>query len=269
MRKESYRPKKFERHFEAGGAVQLASTDAALEKLQGTIVLKIAPSDARVTYGRAGEAPKPAAGTSVTVGEGSYTVTARAPNFIEHSITFNMAAGETKNVEIVLEHVSTNEHEKRGMSDWEDPAGWSLANNWYARKGGNFVGYKPAQTAGTFVFTVELRKGKKLQWAAARTDDFNYVLFQMDKKFFYRVQVVNAKETQLKKVPHSLEKLPAYTIQMEVANGSIVHKYWDGSKWLLLDDWQEPGRPFQNGKFGFLLPGADTIGLSNFSFTPK
>ncbi len=180
-----------------------------------------------------------------------------------------MAAGETNNVEIVLEHVSPLEQQKRGMSDWEDPAGWSLANNWYARKGGNFVGYKPAPITGTFVFTVELRKGKKLQWVAARTDDFNYVLFQMDKKFFYRMQVVDARETQLKKVPHSLEKQPAYTIQIEVANGSIVHKYWDGSKWLLVDDWQEPGRPFQNGKFGFLLPGTDTIGLTNFSFTPK
>jgi hypothetical protein len=155
------------------------------------------------------------------------------------------------------------------MSDWDDPAGWSLANSWYARKGGNFVGYKPAQSAGTFAFTVELRKGKKLQWVAARIDDFNYLLFQMDKKFFYRVQVVNGKETQLKKVPHSLEKQSAYTIQIEVANGSIVHKYWDGSRWLLLDDWQEPGRQFQNGKFGFLLPGTDTIGISNFSFAPK
>ena len=205
----------------------------------------------------------------MTAAEGVYTVTARAPNFIDRAITFPLAAGEIKNVEIVLEHISPVEPVKRGMSDWEDPAGWSLAGNWYARKGGNFVGYKPAQTGGTFVFTVELRKGKKLQWEAARTDDANYLLFQMDKKFFYRAQVANGKETQLKKIPHSLEKQSAYTIQIEVANGSIVHKYWDGSKWLLLDDWQEPGRAFQNGKFGFLLPGTDTIGLSNFSFAPK
>jgi hypothetical protein len=269
LRKDSYRPRRFERRFEAGGSVQLAGADPALEKLQGTITLKVTPADARVTYNRAGEAPKPATATSLTVGEGSYTVTARSPNFIERSITFNMSPGETKNVEIVLEHVSALEPQKRGMSDWEDPAGWSLANNWYTRKGGNFVGYKPAQTTGTFVFTIELRKGKKLQWVAARTDDFNYLLFQMDKKFFYRVQVVNGKETQLKKVPHTLEKLPAYTIQIEVANGSIVHKYWDGSKFSVLDDWQETGRPFQNGKFGFLLPGTDAIGLSNFSFAPR
>ena len=48
------------------------------------------------------------------------------------------------------------------------------------------MGYKPwRNTTGTFVFTVELRKGKKLQWALAHIDDANYVLFQMDKKFFY------------------------------------------------------------------------------------
>jgi hypothetical protein len=269
LRKDSYRPKKFDRRFEAGGAVQLSAADAALEKLQGIITFKIFPPDARVTYNRAGEAPKPVVGSSLTAAEGSYTVTAHAPNFIDRSITFALAAGEPKLVEIVLEHISHEEVPKRGMSDWEDPGGWSLSDNWYARKGGNFVGYKPAQTGGTFVFTIELRKGKKLQWEAAHTDDANYLLFQMDKKFFYRAQVVNGKETQLKKIPHSLEKQPAYTIQIEVAGGSIVHKYWDGSKWLLLDDWQEPGRAFQNGKFGFLLPGTDTIALSNFSFAPK
>ena len=269
LRRESYRPKKFDRRFEPGGTVQLSAADATLEKLQGVIAIKVFPPDARVTYNRAGEAPKPVAGSSVTAPEGLYTVTARAPNFIDRSSNFTLAAGETKLVEIVLEHISREEPAKRGMSDWEDPAGWSLSDNWYARKGGNFVGYKPAQTGGTFVFTVELRKGKKLQWEAARTDDANYLLFQMDKKFFYRAQVVNGKETQLKKIPHSLEKQPAYTIQIEVAGGSIVHKYWDGSKWVPLDDWQEPGRAFQNGKFGFLIPGTDTIALSNFSFAPR
>jgi hypothetical protein len=270
LRKDSYRPKKFDRPFQAGGAVQLSAADAALEKLQGIITLfKIFPPDARVTYNRAGEAPKPVVGSSVPAAEGLYTVTVHAPNFIDRSITFALAAGETKLVEIALEHTSHEELPKRGMSDWDDPAGWNLVDNWYARKGGNFVGYKPAQTGGTFVFTVELRKGKKLQWEAAHTDDANYLLFQMDKKFFYRAQVVNGRETQLKKIPHSLEKQPAYTIQIEVAGGSIVHKYWDGSRWLLLDDWQDPGRAFQNGKFGFLLPGTDTIALSNFSFAPR
>jgi hypothetical protein len=37
----------------------------------------------------------------------------------------------------------------------------------------------------------------------------------------------------------------------------------------VLDEWREAGGKFTNGKFGFLLPGSDTIGISGFSFKPK
>jgi len=104
---------------------------------------------------------------------------------------------------------------------------------------------------------------------AQYTNDANYALFQMDKRTYYRLQVNNGKETQMKKAPHGLDKQNAYTVEIDVAPGRIVHKLWDGSKWMILDDWQEAGRTFSNGKFGFLLPGSDTFTISNFSFTPK
>ena len=38
------------------------------------------------------------------------------------------------------------------------------------RKGGDFIGFKPASTNGTFVFTIEQRHGKRMQWVAARAE---------------------------------------------------------------------------------------------------
>lgn len=269
LRKEFYKGKKIEKHFEAGGIVQLASADAALEELTGTLRIKVSPADARVTISRAGESPKPVSGPSINVAEGSYALSASAPNHSERSMTISVSPGENKSVELILERIVVTVPVVHGMSDWDDSAGWVAANNRYIRKGGNFVGYKPTPINGTFVFTIERQKGKRLQWVAERIDGANYLLFQMDNKLFYRNQVSNGKEKQLKKVPHGLEKQSLYTIQIDVAEGSIVHKLWDGSKWTVLDDWREAGRNFPNGKFGFLLPGSDTIALANFTFTPK
>jgi hypothetical protein len=81
--------------------------------------------------------------------------------------------------------------------------------------------------------------------------------------------VKNGKETQMKKLSHGLDRQNAFTVEIDVAPGRVVHKLWDGSKWTILDDWQESGRTFPNGKFGFLLPGSDTFSISNFSFTPN
>jgi len=100
-------------------------------------------------------------------------------------------------------------------------------------------------------------------------DSKNYVLFQIDKKSLYRAQVVNGKETQLKKIPLPTQKETAHTIQMEVANGSIVNRLRVGSNWIVLDTWEDPSRAFGSGKFGFYIPGSDEMALSNFSFTPK
>jgi hypothetical protein len=274
LRKESYKPRKIEKRFEAGAAIQLAAADVALEKLQGGLKISVSPSDARLTIARGNEAPRAVtAGGVLNLPDGTYTVTAHAQNYADRSASVTVVAGETKSLDLTLT-VSKNEVKAPAseMADWDDPAGWQHENQWYVRKGGNFVGFKPAQAAGSFVFTAELRKGRRLQWVVNRTDEKNYLLFQIDKKNFYRLQVVNGKETQLSRKPYTggpTGKQEVYTIQVDIANGSIVNRFYDGSKWVVLDDWQEAGRAFGNGKFGMLLPGSDTVALSNFRFTPK
>ena len=101
----------------------------------------------------------------------------------------------------------------------------------------------------------------------ARTDARNYLLFQIDKKNFYRSRLNQGRESDSKKISHLEEKDNTYTIQIDVGTTGIVHKLYDGEKWITMDTWVAAGQNFTEGKFGFLLPGSDTIAISNFSFT--
>lgn len=271
LRKDGYQPKKLQRKFAAGSAVQLAAADTALERALSTLKLHVTPPDAHVTIARSGEAPKPITDTTLSVPDGSYVVTGHAANYADRSIPVTLSGGETKTVELALTRnnapVAAAAPHEIGMAAWDDPAGWVEANGWFVRKGGNFVSLKPVKTSGIIVFTAELRKGKRLQWAAARTDPQNYVFFQIDRKSFYRWEVVKGKEKQLEKIPYEGQKQSAFTIEVDVSPTSIVNKFYDGAKWLTLDTWQDPARAFSTGKFGLLLPGGDIVALSNFQFT--
>ena len=266
FRKDTYRPKKLDRHFEPGATIQLAAGDAGLQKALSTLTLRVTPANAQITINRAGEAPKPVTESTVSVPDGSYTLTARAANYVERSVTVTVAGGETIAVDLLL---SKMDAKILGMSDWDEPAGWTEEHGWFVRKGGDFIGFKPSQLAGTMVFTIDLRKGKRLQWAAHYTDPSNYLLFQMDKKVFYRAQVLDGKETVLEKKPYPAQKQSTYTIEMDISAGTIVHKLYDGSKWAVIDNWEDAARTFSKGKFGFMLPGTDSVAISNFSFSPK
>jgi hypothetical protein len=187
-------------------------------------------------------------------------------------VTVQLAAGESKAIDLSLSREKTSVQTgipKHGMAEWEDPAGWVRDGNWFVHKGGNFVLYRTTPAAGSFVFTGWLKKGRRLQWVVNRTDEKNYALFQLDKKFFYRNQVVNGKQSELSKVPHGLNKQEYYTLEVEVSLTGVVHKLHDGEKWITLDEWTGAGRNFSAGKFGFYIPGSDQVAISNFNFTPR
>ena len=90
----------------------------------------------------------------------------------------------------------------------------------------------------------------------------------MDKKFFYRNEVKGGKDKELAKVPHNLKKTDYYTVQVEIAAGSVIHRIHDGEKWIALDGWSAPGQSFASGKFGFYIPGSDQVALSHLTFLP-
>ena len=273
LRHDQYRPKRIQKRFNAGETVQLTASELALERAPGTLRLNISPAETHVTIARAGEQPRAITETTLTLPDGSYTLVGTAPNYNQQTVTVQIAAGDSKTVDLSLarqqQAAAPKAVVKGGMGDWENAGSWTREGNWFLHRGGNFVLFKTTPTAGTFVFTVSLRHGRRLQWFVNRTDDKNYALFQMDKKTFYRNQVVNGKQTELTKTPHHMDKQDYYTIEIDVAPGSIVHKIHDGEKWNNVDDWSDSARNFGQGTFGFLIPGSDQVALSNFSFTPR
>jgi serine/threonine-protein kinase len=269
LRKEQYRPKQIRRTFTAGETVVFGGTEVALERAGGTLRLNLSPADARVTIARTGEPPRPVSDAVVSVPEGSYTLVARAPNHGEKSVSVQVAAGETKVVDLQLTPQKPAPAVVRGMSDFDNPAGWVKDGNWFLRRGGNFVAFRPAPVQGSFVFTASLRRGGRLQWFLARADDRNYVLFQMDRRNYYRHEVVNGRRKELQKIPHKQDDQDYWTLQIDVTPTSVVHKIHDGERWAVLDAWSDPARNFSSGQFGFYIPGNDQYAISNFSYTPQ
>ncbi|MFB3922854.1 MAG: protein kinase [Terriglobia bacterium] len=264
LRRDQYRPKRIARRFGAGETVQLSSADLALEAAMGVLHLSLAPADSQVTITRAGETQaRPVTGNTLNLPEGTYTLVAKATNYGSRTETVRLASGETKNVDLHLTRET-----RTGMSDWENPDAWTRDGNWYVRRGGNLALFKVTPTAGRIVFTAALRKGRRLQWVVGSTDERNYILFQMDKKFFYRSEVRNGAVNELLKSPLKIEHKGYVTVQVRITPTSVSHEVYDGKSWIPLDSWTEVNHNFASGKFGFLVPGGDEVAVSNFAFYP-
>ena len=265
IRKEQYRTKRIVRSFGAGEAVRLAGIEVALEAALGVVHLSVSPADSQVTIARVGEAQsRPVRETNLNLPEGTYILKATAPSHAARSVTLHVAAGETKTVDLSLTAES-----KGDTSDWEKPESWSRDGNWLVRRGGGVALFRTTPTAGRFVMTLALRRGRRLQWVLNYTDDRNYVLFQTDKKTFYRSVVQNGVTKELARVPMGVDYKGYYTLQMRVAANAVTHEVFDGKGWVTIDSWSDPGRNLASGRFGLLAPGSDEIAVSNFAFYPQ
>ena len=278
LRRERFAPKRVSRQFKAGETVDLSGADVNLDRAAGTIHLNLSPADARLTIKRSDDPQaRPSQGSTLNVPEGTYTITARANGFVEKAVTVQIVGGETKNVELVLarERVVAAPPPptvKIGtIADFENAADWYTEGEYSMHKGGNTVLYGRTPMNGTIGFRIALVNGKRLQWYLNYTDPKDYVLFQMDKKHFYRHEVVNGKNDKPKeiKVEHGLDKQTSYQVQIDVSSNGIVHSFYDGASWRVIDNFNGGGRNLTAGKFGLLIPGKDIFGLSNFRYQPK
>jgi hypothetical protein len=278
LRKDKARSQPVRRSFAAGQTVRLTGAELALRAATGTLRLGIQPANAQVTVVHSSGNVSPAsAAATLELEEGSYTVSARAPGYLEHSERVLLAAGQTAAVSFSLVQ------EKRkptvttlGMEGWDSTA-WTAEGQEFVRRGGGSVLYKPSGSPGVYSFTLMLAagggvfRGKSLEWVLNYHDDRNYVLFHLDKNDFRRIQIVNGKRTELVKKPHGLtmgESLSA-TVQVEVTPGSIVNRVRNGDQWVTLDSWAAPEHNFSQGRFGVVVNGKDEVHLSNFSFMTR
>jgi hypothetical protein len=272
LRRNGHAPRRIQKQFRAGETVLLAGSELGLERLPGTLRLNVAPADSHLSIRYPNESQtRPIHEQVLSLPEGSYTVSASAPGFTGRSATVQVMAGEsvTADVRLTREKAGRVASQTLGMADWEEPAAWVREGQYFARKGGNVVLFRATPVSGVLTFMVAPLKGKRLQWVLNYVDQKNYALFQIDKKNFYRKDVVNGKTFDLSKIPHNLGDEGPYNFQIDIAAGALVHRAQSGGRSVVLDNWAQPARNFTYGKFGFLIQGNDKIGLANFGFTPR
>jgi serine/threonine-protein kinase len=258
LRKDRFNTRRMQKHFVAGVNVALAGAEATLEAGTGEVRITFSPPDAAVNLVKAGEAPvKVTSGSALSLPPGTYTLTARTADNVTRSSTLEVAAGQSKSLDLPLA--------PGGMSKWDDPGGWKPDKNGFARKGGDFVLYGVSPASGTFVFSAVLQKGHRLQWVVNYLDPNNYVLFQMDENNFYQTVMHNGQKSAEVKVPHRTDKKSFHSIQIRVTPTEIVHQIREGDTWVALDKWTSPGANLAAGKFGFYIPGSDQVALASFS----
>jgi hypothetical protein len=129
---------------------------------------------------------------------------------------------------------------------------------------------------GTITFTADLKKGGgflrgagKIRWFVDYTNSKNYAVFELDKKNFQAKDVREGRAFDRERTQHNSGELKSIEVQVEVAGDRVTNRLRVGQQWVVLDSWTQPGRDFTDGKFGFLVPGNDEIGISNFRYVPR
>ncbi len=279
LRRDQYNPKRLQRSFRPGQSVLLTGADVTLAAMptNGTIRVAGTPANATVTYRRADEteahelhAPQ------VELPAGSYIFSAKAPGYTDRTERVQVVAGTPGNLDLALarERPVAPVLKNGDITDFEEAGAWKKDGDLWVHKGGGFVPYKLGPR-GVYTFTVGLLKGGSLfrggriRWAVQYVDARNYLMFELDRKTFWAEVMENGKKFERQKVQHEQENQKSFTIQIEVTPEHVIHKMKTGDQWLALDSFAEPGRNFTAGKFGFLIQGADEIGISDFVFTPK
>ena len=278
LRHDQFAPKRIQRSFKAGQPVVLQGAEVVLAASVTNAILKLVrtPPETVITYRRGDESQtRELKANQLDLPAGSYIFFAKAPGYVDNIVRVQVAAGETRTVEVTLakEHVAAGA-KNGGIDDFEEAGAWKKDGELWVHRGGGFVPYKLAPK-GVYTFTVELLrggnvfKGGRIRWAVQYVDAKNYLLYELDKKTFWAEVVEKGKKLERAKTEHGVPNQKAYTIQIEVTPDHVVTRIKNGSDWLVLDSFAEPGRNPASGKFGFLIQGSDEIGISDFTFQPK
>lgn len=266
-----YSSRTYNKAFRAGETV--AVTDAVLAQAISTIrlVLNTPLGETRLSIKRDSDAQPRSITDPVINGlpPGTYTITARANGYNERSVTVNLPGGETRNVDIALTKTAVVVQQQTpvggGIGDLE--GNFIREGNAYVLKGSAVAPYKSAQTNGTFTFTVKPIRGKRVRWMVGAKDSKNYAYFEMEKNKLTRRDVQNGNNKKLDE--SKFNQQDEFQVQVDVRNGSVVHKVSIGGNWTVVDNWVDASRNFGDGRFAFVVEGRDEIAISDFKFVPS
>jgi len=278
LRRDRMRSRVLRRNFAAGQTVRLADSDVAVRAVNGTLRFNVQPASAQVTVARAGGgAPQSATGSAMELEEGTYTVTARAPGYVDRSETVQLTAGQATPVNITL---SRDQHRPAtpppGPMDGFGAGTWTTEGQWSIHRGAGTLLYKPTGY-GIYAFNIMLASGgsiirsKNVSWVVSYKDEKNYIMYKLERNDFRRIQVIGGRRSETARRSHLIEMgdyLMA-SVQVEVLAGGINVKVRRGGGWAAMDSWTAPDPVVTQGRFGIVVEGKDEVRVSGFSFTPR
>jgi hypothetical protein len=237
-----------------------------------TIHLSVVPPIAKVLFGRPGEPPLPVDPRNpISLSKGTWAFTAQASGYQTSSVLVTVADGEQRSVEIKL--VRTEKPKEASnidpLSGWENRELWVPENGSFVRQGGGFALFGRRPIAGTITFTAALRKGRRMQWVLLFADK-DYILCELDRKYLTRYEFRDGKRSKLAQVPLEVDISQPVIIQILIQSDSLrqLYKSSEQGKWQEVDVWNQSARNFADARFGFLLPGKDTVVLTKFTYAP-
>jgi len=274
LRHEGYLPKSLPVHVESGQTLRISGAELRMtpDGKPATIRLSVVPAIAKVLFGRPGEAPLPVDPRNpISLSEGTWAFTAQASGYQTSSVLVTVADGEQRALEIKL--VRTEKPKEASsidpLSGWENPELWIPENGSFVRQGGGFALFGRRPIAGTITFTAALRKGRRMQWVLLFADK-DYILCELDRKYLTRYEFRDGKRSKLAQVPLEVDISEPVTIQILIQSDSLrqLYKSSEHGKWQEVDVWNQSARNLADARFGFLLPGKDTLVLTKFTYAP-
>jgi serine/threonine protein kinase/cytochrome c-type biogenesis protein CcmH/NrfG len=265
-----------EQVFAVGKTIEL---EGALQSLMGTLKIEVTPSDARVRVRKLGEQQdQDVRDLTISLAEGMYTVSASAPRYQDAQTTVRVPAGGFATAQLPLRRVESNAPKVTpppvatdttrplfALDEWLK-VGWNREGNAMTRIGGDNTLAPVDLSKATVQFTVNLIKGKRVEWMAAYRDPKNYELFQFEETYFIRTDVVNGKHGKSERVAHGAKIKGYNTFSIKIAPQSIVTSILRDQQWSSLDDFRPMGG-VNTGRFGFHIPGKDQLTLNDFKIT--
>jgi hypothetical protein len=264
--KDGYRNRTETLKFEIG---QESSIDGALVRSIGTLTVSVAPADvaAHLVVRDSQGAIVQLENRAATLPEGGYRIEASANGFRSITSDVRVVGGENVVAEIRLESLTAPK--PTGPQDLtvafsDDPA-WSRRGEDLIRQGGGVV-LVPAMGAGKYRFSVNLLRGRRLQWVTDYIDGEHYGWFQMGRDNFIRSIVSAGQRSKPFEKAHGLADFRIVTIEIEVGEDQMIHRLLKDGEWVELDRWKFTGANFVAGQFGFRLPGRDELAVRSLEF---
>jgi hypothetical protein len=159
------------------------------------------------------------------------------------------------------------------------PSEWAEDEGWREHKGPSPALYRAPSQAGTWTFTIAVRKktgglfggSRDPRFVVGYKDGGNHVLYSLEKSDLVRRQMENGRKKSETKRPHGVDpKNPVYQVQVDVAQGRIVTRVRNSAgQWQEVDTLADPTFNPADGKFGIWPEGKDEVGIQNFQFRPR